>query len=60
MNKFKPSYATNKSLPPKQIWMNNSKITLRFTGSCLKQDNATFTPNNVVNSFIVYELDRWS
>ena len=36
--------------------MSNSKISLRFTGSCLKQDKATFTPNNVVNLFIVYEL----
>ena len=25
-----------------------------------KQDKATFTPNNVVNLFIVYELDRLS
>ena len=29
-------------------------------GSCLKQDKVTFTPNNVVNFFNVYELDRWS
>ena len=41
--------------------MNNSKIRLRFTGSCLKQEDATaYTSNNVVNEFIVYELDRWS
>ena len=40
--------------------MNNSKIRLRITGSCLKQDKATFTQNNVVNLIIVYELDRWS
>ena len=28
--------------------------------SCLKKDKVTFTPNNVVNLFIAYELDRWS
>ena len=39
--------------------MSNSKMRLKFTGSCLKQDKASFTPNNV-NLFIVYELDRWS
>ena len=27
---------------------------------CLKQDKATFAPNNVMNLFIVYELDRCS
>ena len=45
---------------PKLVWMDNSKIRLTFTRSCLKQDFATLTPNNVVNLFIVYELDRWS
>ena len=58
--KIKPPYTANKSLSPKLIWMNNSKIRLRFTGSCLKRDKESFTPNNVVNLFIVYELDKWS
>ena len=39
--------------------MNNSKIRVRFRGSCLKQDKITFTPRNVVCLFIVYELDVW-
>ena len=40
---------------------NNSKIRLKFKGSCLKQeDKAPFTPNNVVNLFIIYKFDRWS
>ena len=34
--------------------MNNSWIRLKFKGSCLKQDKATFTPSNLVNLFIVY------
>ena len=41
--------------------MNNSKIRLKFKESCLKQeDKAAFTPNNIVNLFIVFNLDRWS
>ena len=41
--------------------MNNSRIRLKFKGSYLKQeDKAAFTPNNVVNLFIIYELDTWS
>ena len=40
--------------------MNNSKIRVRFTGSWLKQDKVTFNPRNVVDLFIVYELDAWS
>ena len=42
----------------KLLW---NKSRLRFEGSCLKQKNAApFTPNNVVNLYIFYELDRWS
>ena len=35
---------------------------MKFKGSCLKpEDEAAYTPKNVVNLFIVYELlDRWS
>ena len=58
--KFTPPYTANKSLSPKPIW-NNSKKRLKFKGSCLKQeDKASFTPNNVINLFIVYKLDTWS
>ena len=57
---MKPRYTASKNLSPKLVMMNSSKIRLRFTGSCLKQDKATFTPNNIVNLFIVYELNRWS
>ena len=45
---------------PKLVWMNNSTIRVEFKGRCLKQEKVTFTPNNVVNLFIAYELDRWS
>ena len=58
--KIKTPHTGNKSLSPKLVWISNSKIGLRFTGNCLKQDKATFTPNNVINLHIIYELDRWS
>ena len=58
--KFTTPYTANKSLSSKLVWMNNSRIRLEFKGNCLKQDKAPFTPNNVVNLFIVYELYRWS
>ena len=33
---------------------------MSFTGSFLKQVRKNFNPRNVVNVFIVYELDVWS
>ena len=60
IEKFKPLYTANKGLSPKLL-CNKSRLRLRFEGSCLKQRNATpFNPNNVVNLFIIYELDTWS
>ena len=53
-------FTGNKSLFPNPVWMNNSRIRLQFKGSCSQQDKVTFTLNNTVNVFIVYELDRWS
>ena len=58
--KIKPPYTANKSPSPKLVWMNNSRIKLEFKGSCLKQDKASFTPKNVVNLYIAYELNIWS
>ena len=58
--KIEPPFTGNVSVSPKLVSLNNSRITLRFTGSCLKQEVATFTLSNVVNLFIVYQLDRWS
>ena len=55
------AYIANPSVCPKLVWMNNSRIRLKFIGSCLKQeDTAPFTQKNTVNFFIVYELDAWS
>ena len=52
-------FKTSKSLSPKLVWY-NSRIKLKFKESCLKQeDKAAFTIKNVINLFIVYELDTW-
>ena len=51
----------NHSFSPKIVSVNNSRIRVRFKGTCLKQDKVTFTPRNVINLFfIVYKLNRWS
>ena len=50
--KFQPPYTT---LKLKLVWMNNSRMRIRFGGSCLKQEGTTpFTSSNVVNLFVVY------
>ena len=54
--KIKPPYTANKSLSPKFVWMNNSRIRLEFKGSCLIQEDR----ENVVNLYIPYELNMWS
>ena len=41
------------------VW-NSAKLKLRFKGNYLKQKRAPYTPKNVVNLFIIYELDTWS
>ena len=57
--KFTCSYIADVSVSFKMIWVNNSKMRLKFKGSCLKQeDKVPFTLTNVVNLFIAYELDR--
>ena len=56
---FTCTYVSYKSVCPKVMWMNNSKIRLKFKENYLKQeDKAPFTQSNIVNLFIVCELDR--
>ena len=57
MEKIMPPYTTSKSFSPKLVWY-NSRIKLKFKGSCLKQDKVTFTSKKLVNLFIAYELDN--
>ena len=58
--KIRPYITADHSLSQKLMWMNNSRIEVRFKGSYVKQHKLTFTPRNVVNLFIVYEWDTWS
>ena len=61
MKKNKLPDTANKSFSPRLIWMSNSRIRLEFKERCLKQeDRAAFTTKNVVNLYIVYELNIWS
>ena len=53
--KMKPPTTSNNSLNPKLSYY-DTKTRVRFTGSCLKQPNFTFTHKKVVNIYIVYEL----
>ena len=56
---IKPPTTANYNLSPKLNW-HNSKIREEFKGRCLKKDKVIFTPNNVVNLFILYDLNKWS
>ena len=35
-----------------------TKARLAFRGTCLKQDGSTFNHGKIVNTYIVYELDK--
>ena len=52
------SGTADKSLYLKLKWY-SSGIRVKFKESCLKQYKPTSTSENVVNLFIVYELDAW-
>ena len=41
-------------------YIHNSNISVKFEENCLKQNKVSFTHENVVNVFIVYQLDIWS
>ena len=50
---------TDNSLSPSVSWYANPNFCLVFKGSCLEQKNATYAPPNIINYFIIYELDTW-
>ena len=52
--------ASDNSLTPTISYYDVSKIRVKFTGSCLKQDKVTFNHRKVVNIYIVYELGAFS
>ena len=61
---------TTDSLSSSIKWYGHANFCLVIKGSCLKQNknppksnnnkNATYTPPNRINFFIVYKLDTWS
>ena len=53
---IKPPSTSGNSLTPALSYYHASKIRVKFTGSCLKQDKVTFNHGKVANIYIVYEL----
>ena len=53
---IKPPSTSDNSLTPALSYYRASKIRVKFTESCLKQDKVTFNYGKVVNTYIVYEL----
>ena len=51
---------TDNSLSQSIKWYGNSNFCLVFNGSCLKQNNAGYTPPNRIIFFIVSELEASS
>ena len=58
--KLTTTTTTDNSLSPSIRWYKNSNVYLIFKGSRLKQKSTTFTPPNIINFFVAYELDTWS
>ena len=54
---IKPPATSNNSFTPKLCYTSD-KTFLEFNGSCLEQDKVTFTPVNIVNIYIVYEINK--
>ena len=38
--------------------LDHQKIKLKFNGNCLVQDQITYTPQTIVNIYIVYEITK--
>ena len=49
--------APNNFLTPSLIYL-GTKIRVKFSGSCLKQDKVTYTHGKIVNIYIVYEINK--
>ena len=55
----KPPAASNNSLDL-SLNHNNTKLQVQFDGHCLKQHKVTFTHKQVVNIYIVYNINLCS
>ena len=54
---IKPPSAPNNFLAPSLNYL-GTKIRVKFSGSCLKQDKLTYTHGKIVNIYIVYEINK--
>ena len=52
-----PPSEPNNFLNPSLNYL-GTKIRVRFSGSCLKQDKITYTHGKIVNIYIVYEINK--
>ena len=57
---IKPPSTSDNGLKPTLSDCLASRINVKFTGSCLKQDKITFNHGKVVNIYTVYELGAFS
>ena len=54
---IKPPSAPNNFLTPSLDYL-GTKTRVKFSGSCLKQDKVTYNHGNIVNIYIVYEINK--
>ena len=57
MESIKPPFAPNNFLTPSLNYV-GTKIRVKFSGSCLKQDKVTYTHGKIVNIYIVYKINK--
>ena len=53
---IKPFSITDISLVPSLSYI-GTKTKIKFVGSCLKQDEITYTDKNIVNNYILHEIN---
>ena len=53
---IKPPTTSNKILNPSLDYV-GTKIRVKFSGDCLKQEKITFNHGKIVNIYIVYEIE---
>ena len=53
-----PRSSNNILSPTTKNTLEHQKIKLKFNGSCLVQDQITYTPQTIVNIYIVYEITK--
>ena len=54
---IKPPTTSNKMLNPSLDYV-GTKTRVKFNGDCLKQEKTTFNHGEIVNIYIVYEIER--